>query len=161
MNILEHRSRITGILTLIVGLILIIWPGSTLNFLCSLLGWCLIISGILEIILGWLGEKAYWNIGGGAGSVIIGIIFLTCSEALVSILPFAVGLVTALGGLALILNMLIHKDTGLIAILEIIGGFIALVIGIVLMVHPYSAVKLLMVILGLFLIYLGVMKIVK
>ena len=158
---MNNRPRLTGIIILIVGVILLLWPGSTLTALCSLLGWCLIIGGILEIVIGFVGDRYYANMGGGVFSVIIGLVFILRPDFIISFLPFVVGLATALGGVGFLARTLYLKEEGPFAVMTILGAAVAVVAGLILMINAYTAVKLLMIILGVFLIYFGILRILN
>lgn len=157
---MDNHARLTGIILLVIGVILLIWPGTTLNTLCYLLGACLVGGGILEILIGAIGERFYGNIAGGIVSVLIGIVFMTRPDVIISFLPFMVGLMTSLGGAGFLAQTLITKETGYFAVMSIAGSAVAIVAGIILMVNAYATVKLLMIILGLVLVYFGVLRII-
>lgn len=158
---MNNRPRLTGIIILIVGVVLLLWPGSTLNALCSLLGWCMIISGILEVVIGFIGDRYYANVTGGVFSVIIGLVFILRPDVIISFLPFVVGLATALGGVGFLVKTLYFKEEGPFAVMTIAGSAVAIVAGLILMINAYTAVKLLMIILGVFLIYFGILRILN
>ena len=156
---MKHHEKLTGIIILIVGIILICWPMDTLNALCTLIGWCLIIGGVVEIILGLVKEKVYGMIVGGAISAVIGIIFIVCQGSIVSVLPIVIGILTAASGIAFLINTLVRKEQGPVAVLTIIGSIIAIVLGLIIIFYADMAVRLVMIIIGAILVYFGIMKI--
>ena len=156
---MKNYSKITGIIMVVIGVILLIWPGSTLLAFCRLLGWCLVIGGALEIILGITGTKSVPNTAGGVVAAICGVVFIARPGLIISFLPFVVGLCVAILGAAFLIQTLIRRDEGPHAVMTIAGGIVALLIGIILMVNPFSAVRLLMIVLGILLIYFGILRI--
>lgn len=156
---MKHHEKITGIIILIVGIILIVWPMNTLNTLCTLMGWCLIISGVLEIVLGIAGGKVAGMITGGIISAVIGIIFITCQNFIITFLPTVIGILTAAGGIVMLINTLRLKSTGPVAVMTIIGSIIAIVLGLIIIFYAGMAVKLITVIIGAILVYFGIMRI--
>ena len=156
---MKNYSRITGIIMLVIGVILLIWPGSTLISFCRLLGWCLVIGGALEIILGIAGTKSMPDTTGGVIAAIVGVVFIARPGLIITFLPFVVGLVVAVVGAAYLVRALLRREQGPRAVMTVAGGVIALIVGIILMVNPFSAVKLLMIVLGILLIYFGILRI--
>lgn len=158
---MKNRSKITGIILLIIGIVLIFWPLSTLAGLCKLIGVCLIIGGALELVLGLAGEnKSASNIIIGAIAIIVGIIFVISPGFVITLLPRIIGIITAAGGLIFLIRALVKKEKGPADVAEIVGGAVALVVGIVLIFYAASAVRLLMIVMGIFLVYFGVMSLV-
>lgn len=157
---MKNRSRLTGVILLIIGLILIFWPMSTLNGLCFLIGWCLIGGGIAELLVGFLGEsRDAPNIIGGVIAVIIGIIFIVRPGFVITFLPRLIGIVTAAAGIVFLIQALAKKEKGAVEIAQAAGGAVALVVGIILIFYAADTVKLLMIVLGIFVAYFGIMRI--
>lgn len=156
---MKNQSRLSGILMLIFGIILLIWPGSTLLAFCQLIGWCLIIVGAVEIISSITGNTDVTNAAGGAVALIVGIVFIARPYSVMSILPFLIGLIITIAGVVLLIKVIVRREQGMGAILSIIGGVIAVVVGILFMFNPFSTIKLLMIVLGIILIYFGILRI--
>ena len=148
---MEKSSRLDGIILLVIGVILLVYPGDTMEVFCRLTGWILVIGGIGEFSIGIIGEKIPRSILIGLIALVAGIIFIVCPEVVISYLPFSVGLVTAAGGFYFICRVAILKNLKSPAgILSLLGGAAALIVGFILMLNAYTAAKLLMVTLGIF-----------
>ena len=146
---------------LVIGVILLLWPGATVLSVCSILGWCLLVGGAVEIILGMTGNRSPAGTAGGAVSAIVGLVFITRPEIVISILPVVVGLALSAAGIGLLVSVIARRSFGTLATMKIIGGTITLVVGLILMFHPLTSVKLLTVVLGIVLIYYGILFIGK
>ncbi len=157
----QKGGKTTGILMLVIGVILLLWPGATVLSVCSILGWCLLVGGAVEIILGMTGSRSPAGTAGGAVSAIVGLVFITRPEIVISILPVVIGLALSAAGIGLLVSVIARRSFGTLATMKIIGGTITLVVGLILMFHPLSSVKLLTVILGIVLIYYGILFIGK
>lgn len=159
---MKHHERLTGIILMVIGLILIFWPMSTLSGLCILVGWCLIVGGLLEVILGLAGSnKIYSSIIGGIIAIIVGIIFIIHPGFIITLLPKIIGIVMAVGGAVFLIRALVQKEKKAAEVAQIIGGAIAVILGLILVFHADTAVKLLMIILGLVIVYFGVMRFIS
>lgn len=153
----QKGGKTTGIVMLVIGVILLLWPGATVLSVCSILGWCLLVGGAVEIILGMTGGRSPAGTAGGAVSAIVGLIFITRPEIVISILPVVIGLALSAAGIGLLVSIIARRSFGTLATMKIIGGTITLVVGLILMFHPLTSVKLLTVILGIVLIYYGIL----
>ena len=153
------NGKVTGIILLLIGAALVLSPGGTLYSLCRLMGWCLVIAGAAGIIMGLTGVKSPADTAGGTLSALVGIVFLSHPGLVVSILPMVIGIAITGAGAGLLIKIIAEKEMGLIAAMQAIGGTITLMVGLVLIFNPISAVKILMVILGVVLIYYGILLI--
>jgi uncharacterized membrane protein HdeD (DUF308 family) len=84
-RIAEHRGRawpfaVTGVISVIAGLLAAFIPGPTVLFLILLLGWWLVFQGVMEIYAAWRIRKEVngeWLIAlGGIARVVVGLIVL-------------------------------------------------------------------------------------
>lgn len=153
----QEGGKTTGILMLVIGVILLLWPGATVLSVCSILGWCLLIGGAVEIILKMTGSRSPAGTAGGAVSAIVGLVFIIHPEIVISILPVVIGLALSIAGIGLLVSIIARRSFGTLATMKMIGGTITLVVGLILMFHPFASVKLLTVILGIVLIYYGIL----
>lgn len=153
----QKKEKATGLLMLIMGAILLLWPGMTVLSVCSFLGWCLVIGGAVEIILGLTGNRSAAGTAGGAVSVIAGIVLAARPGAVVSVLPVLIGLALAAAGIALLVNVIAGHSAGVLSTMQIIGGTITLIVGLILLFHPFGSVKFLTALLGIVLIYYGIL----
>ena len=153
----QKKGKATGFLMLIMGAVLLLWPGMTVLSVCSFLGWCLVIGGAVEIVLGLTGKQSAAGTAGGAVSAIAGIVLAARPGVVVSVLPMLIGLALAAAGIALLINVIAGHSAGVLSTMKIIGGTITLLVGLILMIHPFGSVKFLTAVLGIVLIYYGIL----
>ena len=111
----------------------------------------------MEIILGLTGNRSAAGTAGGAVSVIAGIVLAARPGAVVSVLPVLIGLALAAAGIALLVNVIAGRSAGVFSTMQIIGGTITLIVGLILLFHPFGSVKFLTALLGIVLIYYGIL----
>ena len=159
---MENHEKITGILILIVGVVLLIWPGQTMEALISMLGWCMVICGAIEVVIGVVKEKLLFNIIGGFILAVAGVVFITRPDVIITFLPTVIGAACALAGVCFLVRTLMRRNLkNPVSVLTMVGSVAAIIAGIVLIVNAYTTVKLLMVVMGIFLVYFGIMRILK
>lgn len=159
MNKWKENDRAAGIIMLVIGVILLVWPGATLSAFCRFLGCVMLIVGVAEVIMGAMGTRPPANTAGGAIAAVLGVLFIWHPGILLAVLPVIIGIITAVSGIVLLVRVIARHEQGATANARLIGGAVALILGLVLMFHPIAAVKLLMVIVGLILIYYGILRI--
>jgi uncharacterized membrane protein HdeD (DUF308 family) len=114
-RIAEHRGRawpfaVTGVISVIAGLLAAFIPGPTVLFLILLLGWWLVFQGVMEIYAAWRIRREVsgeWLLAlGGIARLVVGLIVLA--------MPVVGAILTV----------------ALIATFSIIGGITALLVGL-------------------------------
>ncbi len=152
-----------GIVTLILGVLVVIRPKDTVYAFAILLGIWLFVAGLFRIVtaIAESGDTAgnRWFVAVlGLLSVIIGILFLRHTEETVTTLAFLIGLFWVVGGIIEFFTA--YGDDGSPARgWRIAMGVLAFAAGIVTLVVPHLTLNVLAVIMGIWLIIYGVLEI--
>lgn len=152
-----------GIVTLILGVLVVLKPKDTVYAFAILLGIWLFVAGLFRIVM----AIAEHNDSGGERwlmavlgllSVIIGILFLRRTEETVTTLAFLIGLFWVIGGIIEFFTA--YVDHGSPARnWRIAMGVLAFAAGVVTLVVPHLTLATLAVIMGIWLIIYGVLEI--
>jgi uncharacterized membrane protein HdeD (DUF308 family) len=152
-----------GIVTLILGVLVVIKPKDTVYAFAILLGIWLFVAGLFRIVMAIAenddsgGERWLMAIL-GLISVIIGILFLRRTEETVTTLAFLIGLFWVIGGIIEFFTA--YTDHGSPARgWRIAMGVLAFAAGVVTLVVPHLTLATLAVIMGIWLIIYGVLEI--
>lgn len=152
-------SLVTNILLLIVGLVLLLQPGESLNLLCRILGAIIMVAGIVEIVIGINGRATFTgtaNIGFGAIITILGLMIVTRPDMLVSLLPFVAGVVITVNAVtSLIKSCQLISGRDKYWWVGILFSIVGIGFGLLLFFRSYEAAEFTARIVGLFLIYTG------
>jgi uncharacterized membrane protein HdeD (DUF308 family) len=152
-----------GIVTLILGVLVVLKPKDTIYAFAILLGIWLFVAGLFRMVLAvadhddtsgtrWLTAIL------GLLSVIIGILFLRHTEETVTTLAFLIGLFWVVGGIIEFFTA--YSDHGSPARGFRIGmGVLAFAAGVVTLVWPHVTLGVLAVVMGIWLILYGVLEI--
>ncbi len=152
-----------GVVTLILGVLVVLKPKDTIYAFAILLGIWLFVAGLFRMVTAIADSE---DTGGsrwlmavlGLLSVIVGILFLRHTEETVTTLAFLIGLFWVIGGL--IEFFVAYTDAGSPARGWRIGmGLLAIAAGIVTLVVPHLTLTTLAVIMGIWLIVYGVLEI--
>ena len=150
-----------GIISLIVGIMALVWPGATVVVIAFLLAAYLIVTGIFEIVRGFGsglsgGMRALLFIG-GILSFILGLIAIRGAFQAVEILAIFIGIAFLFRGFAaLFLGIEQKEGRGW----NIFGGIIMLIGGVVVLVWPGISLVTLAWVTGIWLIVGGIFEII-
>ena len=150
---------LTAILTLILGILLITSPGTAMRTVFLLVGWTLVISGAASLL------TAIFSKGQpvGQGDLVLGLIQLATGLVvlmrpgfLMSLAGIVVGFVLLIHGIHDIQHARESKALGYDWKLSMGVGIAAVVMGIIVMINPFSTVETLLRIAGIFLLVDGI-----
>ena len=107
-------TLITSVLWILLGVILLVFPGESLDTLARILGIIVIAFGVLEAVISFVsgGAAGYFGVGVGVILVILGLVIVIRPDILISLLPVISGIIIGLHGIASLVNsfQLIGKD---------------------------------------------------
>jgi uncharacterized membrane protein HdeD (DUF308 family) len=157
-----------GLTAVILGVVILVWPGKSILVAAVLFGVYLVLSGVVLVLLAFSepvagGGIRFLNFISGAASVILGVLaFRHFDEGYWAILLLAIWI-----GIGFILRGV--AATG-VAISDkqfpgrgwtIFFGVISMIAGIVVLAYPFDSIVTLALVVGIWLIILGVMEIIS
>lgn len=152
-----------GVVTLILGVLVVLKPKDTIYAFAILLGIWLFVAGLFRIVMAIAdsedtGGTRWLMVVLGLLSVVVGILFLRHTEETVTTLAFLIGLFWVIGGIIEFFTA--YTDEGSpTRIWRIAMGVLAFAAGIVTLVVPHLTLATLAVIMGIWLIIYGVLEI--
>ncbi len=157
---LKANYTISAILCMGLGLVLLIWPGTTTQIVCMLLGIVLLAYGIIQIAI-YLFTRERTIIS--QGMMLLGIVFavigvwiLLKPEMIIMAVPVIVGILIVIHGLHNVVQAIaLQKDGYERWWLALVFGLLTVIFGGVLIYNPFEAVELVVRLIGVFLIYDG------
>ncbi len=168
----DHVSRvggawwwpaIFGVISIIAGVLALVWPGPTLIVLAVLFGIELIVWGLFRLV----GALTFGEAGGGARTLwaILGILslligFYALRHIVITVLSLGLllGIFWLVDGIGLLISAVEHRDMpgrGW----NIFSGILGIIAGLVLLVWPALSILTLAILAGIWLILVGVMQI--
>ncbi len=138
----------SSILYIILGVLLMVFPGEALSWAMTIAGIFFIISGVLELI------KKNWF--GGAISLIIGIVILVLGWTLVWLVLLVLGVLVAIKGIIALIDALKRSKKNFLSILFAI---LTIVVGIVIAFG--NALPIVVIVAGILLVINGVLGLVS
>ena len=157
----KANYTVSAIICIIVGLVLVIWPGTSTQVVCKVLGAVLLIYGAMQILMYILAkERSLYS----QGMLILGVIFavvgawiLLKPEMIIAAVPVIMGIIIVMHGLhnaaqAIKLKSLNYEKWWLALLL----GVLTMALGGVLIYNPFKVVDTVVRVIGIFLVYDGI-----
>jgi uncharacterized membrane protein HdeD (DUF308 family) len=154
-------TLITGVLTLILGLVVTFHPTGSLNAIAVLLGILMILSGIFNLIRVFNAgqEHRVWLGIAGLMFVVVGVVLIRHLDLSRALIGLFVGITWIVQGLsALLVGAVGDVREG--RAWWIIFGVISVIAGLVVAISPLSSVTVLAVLLGIWFVVMGIFEII-
>lgn len=157
---LKANYTLSAIICVVIGLVLIIWPGTSTQLVCMVLGSVLLLYGLIQLALYLFARERTLYL---QGMLVLGIIFcvlgvwiLLKPEIVIATVPIIIGIIIVVHGLhkisqAISLNKMGY-DNWWVALLF---GILTVALGGVLIYNPFSVVNTVVRVIGAFLLYDG------
>lgn len=153
-----------GVLSVLLGVAILLWPGISIEIAAVLFGVYLLVSGVAQIIFGFTldvpgGERLLLFLSGGL-SLALGVLALRNLGEGYAILLLAIwiGVGFLFQGIAetsLAIGFRALPGRGW----HIVMGIVSIIAGVIVLAWPFSSIVVLAVVIGVWLIVLGVMQI--
>lgn len=153
------KYRLNGIILILVGLFMLLWPEASLKILCIAVGVILIITGVVKLVHYYQTKP----LNPEQKELILGIVFLVLGILLIVISRFFVSVFLILAGIALVIGCVLmflkawqtHKEKGPEFMLSLVIGILILVLGIVMIINPVGTAAFVIQICGVALMIMG------
>lgn len=146
---------------IVLGVCLIIWPGTSAVTICMVMGIACIIYGAIKL-MGYFSNDQYhltfqFDLALGILTIVVGIVLLFHFDNVLSLLPTVVGLFILIDSVFKLQTAFDAKKFGMnqwwmILVLAILSA----VCGIILCLHPFTAVKFIIQLMGISLMVNGI-----
>lgn len=155
---------ISSLLCVVLGLVLMLWPGLSIQIVCTAVGVVLIVSGAMRIVSYFTAKDGsiYFQINLIFGIIfaVVGVWIVIKPEKVLAIIPIIVGIVIALHGLHNLEQAIeLCKDKYDKWWIALILGILTVGFGILLICRPFAAIDTVVMLIGIFLIYDGLSNI--
>lgn len=158
MRMLRDSLAKASVVNVVLGLILLIAPATSVKLIGYGIGGVVIIFGAVSIIRAL--RAGAGGMFGGVLSCLIGIFICSQFTALVSFLPFIIGIIVLVSGLTKLQSALEAKRDGYRWIPVLIAAILSIGLGIVVIHNPFSTLSLTLRVVGLVLLVDGAENII-
>lgn len=155
---------ISSILCVILGLVLVFWPGLSIRIVCTAVGVVLIVTGVTRMIDYFAVRDGSMysqiNLIFGIVLAVVGVWISVKPDKVLAIIPIIVGIVIVIHGLQNIKQaMELWRDKYTKWWVACILGVLTVGFGVLLICRPFTAIDTVVMLIGFFLIYDGISNI--
>lgn len=152
MNSVNY-STLSGIFALILGLLLVIWPGIAINYLVITVGVLFLVPGLIALV-GYF-SRVYRKEGSsgmfpvaGTGSVLFGLWLMIMPSFFVNILMYVLGFVLILGSIHQISSLVSARKWTTVPAGFYVMPMLIFIAGLVILVYPFKVASAAFIMLG-------------
>lgn len=157
---LKANYTVSAVICVMIGLVLIIWPGTSTQVVCMVFGGMLLAYGIIQIALYLFAREHTLYL---QGMLLLGIVFgvlgawiLIKPEIIIATVPIVIGLIVIVHGVHNALQAIDLKKLGYSKWwVALLFGILTVALGMILVYNPFSVVNTVVRVIGAFLIYDG------
>jgi len=155
-----QATLILGLVTLVLGVIVTAHPDDSVNVLAVLIGIAAIISGIFHLTRAFdrKAQHRAWLGAAGLAFILLGVVLLRHLHLSLALMGLLVGLAWIVQGIAGLMSAVTGPREG--ALWWGVFGTVSLIAGIVVVASPEASVTVLAVLVGIWLLVLGLFEIV-
>ena len=156
----RRSSALVALVTIILGVVLVVWPDRSVRMICSILGGALLLCGLLYVI-GWFAgkrrqSKSVFMIIPGVILAGLGVWLMTSSSTVIALIQYVFGAVVLFHGILdlqaalALLTQRMNKWW-----IDLLLALLTLGLGLLILANPFGTFAALVVLIGIALIYDG------
>lgn len=157
---IKTNVMVSALICIIIGVVLVAWPGKSVHVVCMTIGAVIVISGISRLITFMLNRDgslfSQMNLATGIVITLIGGWILFKPDTVIAIIPILVGIFIIIHGINNVQQAISlcqnRYEKWWVALLL---GIATICFGGLLVFNPFGAINTLIIFIGLFLIYDG------
>ncbi len=157
---LSKNNKLLSILMVLLGLVLLIWPGKTLTLAARILGIALLVGGVVSAV-SWYRDRHKVNASPATLAIAIvcliaGVIVLSAPQGVVKLLPKLIGLAVVLNGILNLAQAMDQRRSGYGKwIASLVMAILTIAAGAFIFFHAFGLMKAAVMVIGVIIIYNG------
>lgn len=160
MSQLKKSKLIAGIISALLGGVLLFWPGLTMELICQFVGAALGITGILTAAVFFTQPKESpfraASLIAGIPLALLGLFIFLRPSFLIEFIPVVVGVIILMDGVANLMETFGLMKQGYSKWwISLIFAVLTIALGIVLLMQPFGVAKVIMQAIGIIILYNG------
>lgn len=155
-----------SILAILLGIILVIWPGLALNYVVIVIGLLLLLMGVISVVSFYRAKSAGYIMNGsfpldGFLMAALGIAMIAIPPFFVSILMYIIAFLLILGGVGQLSVLASARKAGPVSGVYYIFPVLILLAGILIIMNPFGTAANLFMFCGITAIIYGVIDVIN
>lgn len=148
-----------AILAIILGLVLVIWPGTALRYIIMLIGVLFLMTGLIAFIVSNRNKEDHRKSlipFSGIGSMALGILLLCLPSTFATIFMFVLGFILVLAAVGQFVTLSAARQFGYISPVSYLFPVLILIAGIIVLFDPFKSAESVFILFGVTAIFYGV-----
>lgn len=155
-----------ALISIIIGVILIIWPDVALKSIVIVIGALFLLTGIMAFITSYRQQQAAQRTDGllslnGIGSIILGILLVSIPLFFTTVLMVILGCILILAAIAQLATLSAARQFGPISAVNYFYPIIILLAGLIVIFKPWGSTEYVIIILGATAIFYGITDLIS
>ena len=155
----SRNNVLLSILMVVLGLLLILWPGKTLEVAAKILGIALLVGAAVSCF-SWYRDRhlqsSYTTLAIGILCLVAGLVVLIAPRGVITLLPKLIGAAIAVNGVLNLAQALEMRKQGGNWLGAVIMAALTIVAGLFLVFHSFGAMKVAVMVIGGIIVYNGI-----
>lgn len=161
MSQLKKSKLIAGIISAVLGVVLLFWPGLTMGLICQFVGAALAVTGVLTAAVFFTQPKESpfrtWSLIAGIPLAVLGIAIFMKPAFLIEVIPIVVGVIVLIDGAANLVETIgIMKQGYSRWWISLIFAVLTILLGIILIMRPFGVAQFITQAIGVIMLYNGI-----
>lgn len=160
----DNHGLWLSILMILIGLILVIWPGHVMETAMTILGVALVIGGGLLIFSWYRGRprsSSVVTLAEGIVMALMGLAVLLAPRFLINLIPTIVGILVLLNGILNLAQALDQRrETYNRWTSSLVLAILTILLGLIILFNPFSTMEMLVIAIGVVIIYNGISNLI-
>lgn len=153
------------IFAILLGMMLILWPGYAIFYLVITIGILFIIPGLISLISYFTYSRAKRPdtpfLLAGVGSLLFGIVLVSAPHFFVNVLMYLLGIILLLGGIEQIVTLVRAKKWTTVPVAFYVVPSLILIAGILVLFNPFGTAEILFILIGATCLVYGVAEFIN
>lgn len=148
-----------AVFAIILGLVLVIWPGVALRYIVMLTGVIFLVTGLVAFIVSNRNREDHRRSlvpFSGIGSMALGILLLCLPSAFATIFMFILGFILVLGAVGQFVTLSAARHFGAVSPVSYLFPVLILIAGIVVLFDPFKSAESVFILFGVTAIFYGI-----
>lgn len=159
-----RNSVYRSVLSILLGVVLVLWPGTALTYIIMLIGLIFLITGIFTLIVSY--KKREERSGSvvsftGMGSVILGLLLVCLPSIFTTVFMFVLGFTLVVAAIGQFVTLAAARQFGYVSPISYLFPVLILIAGIVVLFNPFSSAEGVFMLFGVTIIFYGITDLIN
>lgn len=159
-----RNSVYRSVLSILLGLMLVLWPGTALKYIIMLIGVIFLIMGVVALVVSY--KKREERSGSvvsftGIGSVILGLLLVCLPSIFTTVFMFVLGFTLVVAAIGQFVTLAAARQFGYVSLISYLFPVLILIAGIVVLFNPFSSAESVFMLFGATIMFYGITDLIN